>query len=296
MAYASVMDLRQLEHVVAVADHGGFTKGAAALHTSQPSLSHGVRSLEREMGVELFHRLGRTVQPTPAGEQVIDAARRVLRDLADLAAVAASVSGLHTGRLELVALPTLAVDPLAAFIGRFRTAHPGITVRLSEPEDAATVDDQVRAGRAELGFTDITTGGAGLTRVALFRQDVLAVCPPGSQLAGGDLSARDLAAMPLIATPEGTSTRRLLDRTIARSGIVPNIVVEIHHREAIVPLVLAGAGAALLPAPLAADAAARGAVVRALRPAVSRRIGVVHRPGRLSPAAVAFLHLVRDLR
>src|SRR6476469_5549333 len=106
------MDLRQLEYVVAVVEHGGFTKAAAALHVAQPSLSQGVRGLERELGVELFERVGRSV--------AIDAAGRVLRDAAELRTASAAVTGLVTGRLDIVALPTLAVDPLARLIGEFR--------------------------------------------------------------------------------------------------------------------------------------------------------------------------------
>jgi DNA-binding transcriptional LysR family regulator len=288
------MDLRQLEYAVAIADHGGFTKAALAMHVAQPSLSHGVRTLEAELGVELFTRLGRTVQLTSAGERVVDAARRVLRDVADLTTVTRSVRDLQVGRLELVALPTLAGDPLAALIGEFRTRYPGVRIRVGEPEDAASVERQVSSGRAELGFTDITTTGPGLVRVELFRQEVLAVVPPDSDLSEDALTPSAFASMPLIATPLGTSTRRLLDRVTARSGIEPNIVVEINHREAILPLVLAGAGVALLPEPLARDAEAKGAVVRSLRPAVTRRIGVVHRPGAVSPAAAAMLQLARS--
>jgi DNA-binding transcriptional LysR family regulator len=287
------MELRQLGYVVAVADHGGFTKAALAMHVSQPSLSYGVRTLEAEVGVELFTRLGRTVRLTAAGEQVVDAARRVLRDVADLTAVTRAVSELHTGRLDIVALPTLAVDPLALLVGEFRTRFPGVTVRVGEPEDAASVEGQVRSGRAELGFTDLTTGGTGLVRVPLFRQEVFAVCPPGTDLPDGPVTPAALAQMPLIATPPGTSTRRLLDRVSAQSGVEPNIVVEINHREAILPLVLAGAGVSLLPKPMAMDGEARGAIVRSLRPAVTRRIGIMHRRGLLSPAAAAMLELAR---
>src|SRR3954452_24140799 len=139
------MDLRQLEYVVAVVQHGGFTKAAAALHVSQPSLSQGVQSLERELGVQLFERLGRTVAVTAAGEAVVDGARRVLRDAADLRAASAAVVDVVTGRLDIVALPTLAVDPLADLIGAFRRAHPGVTVHVTEPEDAASVERQVLA-------------------------------------------------------------------------------------------------------------------------------------------------------
>jgi DNA-binding transcriptional LysR family regulator len=289
------MDVRQLEYVVAVADHGGFTRAARAVHVSQPSLSQGVRTLETQLGVELFARLGRAVAPTPAGELVIDAARQVLRDLAEVRTVAAAVAGLQTGRLEMVSLPTLAVDPLAPLIGRFRLAHPGVTLRVRAPEEGSAIDRQVASGRAELGLTDITTVGTGLTRVELFRQHVVAVGPPGTVVDGDVLSAAARAAMPLVATPPGTSTRRLLDRAVARAGSEPTIAVETSTREAMLPLVLAGAGTALLPAGLAADAAARGAVVRPLRPALTRRIGILHRPGRLSPPAAAMVSLARQV-
>jgi len=290
------MDLRQLEYIVAVADHGGFTRAAAAVHVAQPSLSYGIRTLEAELGVELFARLGRSVQVTSAGELVIDAARRVLRDMADVSVAASASSGVQVGQLEIVALPTLAVDPLAGLVGRFRTKYPGVTIRVREPEDAADIDRQVASGKAELGLTDLTTGGGGLVRVALFRQEVLAVCPPGTDLPDGPITPAAFAAMPVIATPVGTSTRRLLDQLIARGGGQPNIVVEINQREAIMPLVLAGAGSSLLPTTLANEAAARGAVVRSVKPALTRRLGLLHRPGRLSPAAAAMIVLARALR
>lgn len=287
------MDLRQLQYAVAVADHGGFTRAAATQHVSQPSLSHGIRTLEAQLGVELFFRLGRTVAPTPAGELIIDAARRVLRDMADLDAVAAAAAGAEVGRLDLVTLPTLAVDPMADLIGRFRTAHPHVSVRVAEPEDAETLASVVSSGRAEVGLTDITTGGQGLTRIHLFRQELLAVGPPEGADDGEPITPKQLAALPLVATPTGTSTRRLLDSVLARSGLPPNIAVELSHREAILPLVLAGAGASLLPAPLARRAGAQGATVRPLVPPVTRRIGLQHRSGPLSPAATAFVALAK---
>lgn len=287
------MDLRQLEYAVAVADHGGFTRAAQARHVSQPTLSHGVRALEARLGVELFFRLGRTVRPTPAGELVIDAARRVLRDVADLEAVVAASLDAEIGHLDLVALPTLAVDPLADLVGRFRTMLPGVTVRVVEPEDAETLARVVASGRAEVGLTDITTGAGGLARIHLFRQELLAVCPPGAGAPGEPITPAQLAATALVATPRGTSTRRVLDQIVARSGSTAKIAVEISNREAILPLVLAGAGSSLLPAPLAQRAAAQGATVRPFTSPVTRRVGLLHRSGALSPAASAFVALAQ---
>src|SRR5581483_1033771 len=271
------MDIRQLEYFLAAVDHGGFTRGAAAAHVAQPSLSQAIAGLERELGVALFVRAGRSARLTSAGEE--------------LAALAADIRGVHVGRLEIVALPTLAVDPLARLLGEMRTAHPGVTIRVHEPEDAGAIDRWVTSGRAELGLTDLTTGGRGLARVELFRQEVVAVCPPRTTGVRGPMTPHQLAALPLIATPQGTSTRRLLDQVLARAHAEPNIVVETDQRDAIVPLVLAGAGTALLPSATADEARQRGARVVTLRPAVSRRIGVLHRRGPLAPAAAALIDL-----
>src|SRR3954464_14079447 len=98
------MELRQVEYAVAVADEGGFTRAATAAHVSQPALSQAVRLLERELGAELFHRLGRTVPPTPAGEAFLVPARQLLRDAANVRSSVAAVAGLRAGHLDLVAL------------------------------------------------------------------------------------------------------------------------------------------------------------------------------------------------
>src|SRR4029079_7560888 len=132
----------------------GFTRAAAALHVAQPSLSQTVRSLETELGVELFHRTGRRVTFTAAGEALLEPARRALRDADTARDAAIAVAGLVAGHVDVVALPTLAVVPVAEPIGRFRRAHPAVTVRLVEPDDTAALLAMLRDGRCELGFTE----------------------------------------------------------------------------------------------------------------------------------------------
>ena len=114
--------------------------------------------------------------------------------------------------------------------------------------------------------------------------------PPGSRRRRR-LPVADLAGTPIVSAPEGTSTRRLIDEALAGAGIEPAVAVETSQREAIVPLVLSGAGTSFLPKAMAAAAAKGGAVVTPLEPALFRTIGIVTRPGRLSPAAAAFVDL-----
>lgn len=98
----------------------------------------------------------------------------------------------------------------------------------------------------------------------------------------------------MIATPRGTSSRRLLEEGFAAAGVVPRVSVVTAQREAILPLVLAGAGASLVPEPMADIAAQLGAVVAEPRPAVERRIVVAARQGPLAPAAQGFLGLLDE--
>jgi DNA-binding transcriptional LysR family regulator len=75
------MDIRHLEYFLAIVDHGGFNRAASALYVSQPSLSQAVRTLERDLGTDLFHRIGRRAVLTEAGKALIDPAREAVRSL-----------------------------------------------------------------------------------------------------------------------------------------------------------------------------------------------------------------------
>lgn len=294
------MQLQQLDYVLAVVDHGSFTAGARALGVAQPSLSQGVRALEGELGAELFVRAGRRVRLTAAGEAFVEPARRALRDAATARAAVAEVAGVAAGRLDLVCLPSFAADPVAVLVGRFRRQHPGVRVRITEPEDPEALADAVRSGASELGVAGLPLAD-GLVAVPLAVHDYVAIVPPAAGevppagVADGEgpppLALRSLADAALITTPPGTSTRRLVDEALAAAGVTPAIAVETDHREAMAPLVVAGAGVALTPRRLGESARALGAVVREITPPIEREVGLVHRPGPLSPAARAFLAL-----
>ena len=288
------MELRQVEYVLAIIDHGSFTAGAAATGVAQPSLSEGVRRIEEELGVRLFDRVGRSVVVTDAGRAFEGPARRMLRERALVFDGVGSVRALETGTLDVVALPTLAVDPLAPLVGRFRMLHPGVVVHVVEPEDASTLADRVADGHSELGLAELPARRDDLVAIELARQEIVAVCPPGTRLpAPGRLPVARLAGMPLVATPPGTSTRDLLDRALAAASVAPVVAVEISQREAIAPLVLSGAGTSFLPRSMAETLGAQGAVVARLVPALTRTIGLLHRANPLSPSARAFVELAR---
>jgi DNA-binding transcriptional LysR family regulator len=160
-----------------------------------------------------------------------------------------------------------------------------------EPESADGVRDLVRDGACELGAAHLPIRDQQLTAHPLGEQELLFVLPPDTPEDERPLGASELEDTPLVVSPPGTSTRILLEQALARVGVTPTIAVQTAAREAIVPLVLAGAGAALLPAPLAREARRRGATVRGARPKITRTVGLVHRRTPLSPAAGGFISI-----
>jgi DNA-binding transcriptional LysR family regulator len=286
------MERRQLEYFLAVVEHGGFTNAARVLYVSQPSLSHAIAALEAELGGALFHRLPHGTTPTAAGEALIVPARQVARDLATAAATVREVLGLSGGRLDIVAQTTLAVDPLARLLGEFLRRHPNVAVQVSDPEQGTEVGQLVRSGNCELGLVNASVPYADLESVLLAEQTMHVVLPPGHSWQQA-VGLAELAKLRFVATPQGTATRSVLDDALRRVGLAPEIAVETTHRAMIVPLVLEGAGAALLPKSMAEDARAKGAVVVTTAPELGYRARLVWRPGPLSPAAARFVALAR---
>lgn len=279
------MDTNRLRHFVAVVDHGGFTAASKAVYVSQPALSLAVKELERELGTPLFTRVGRRARLTAAGAALLGPARQALRDVETGRAAVAAVAGLTAGSLSVCSLPTLAADPMAGLVGQFRRHHPGVRIDLAAPESGGELFDLVDDGTCELGLTDALHVPGSFAAIDAGSQSLVFIHPPGtvSSRSRGGVAEVVTDDTPFVAAPEGTSTRRLLDEQLDALGITPLLAVASAQREAIIPLVLAGAGSALVPDALARIAERFGAVVSHPEPTVVRRLALVYRPGALSP-------------
>jgi LysR family carnitine catabolism transcriptional activator len=257
-----VMERRHLQYFLAVAESGSFTRAAAVLDVAQPSLSHSIGVLEAELDSRLFDRLGRGVRLTAAGQALLEPARRTLRAFEQAQGAVRSVTDGRFGRLSVIANTLWAIDPMVRVIGEFRQLHPGVHVVVADPARRADVLERVRSGEFDFGLVDGTPPSGPLSSAWLVDHRLVAVLPPRVPVERRALSMADLAPYGLIGTPVGTSLRDLLDRCLQASGLPTEPAVETAHLASIVPLVLVGAGAALLPQGLAATAAAEGAQVR----------------------------------
>ena len=285
------MDSRRAKYLLAVIDHGSFSAAARSLHLSQPALSTAVKELEESVGIPLLDRLGRHVLPSAAGRAIEPHLRRSLAELDIGFEAARSVLGLEGGTLRICCLPTLATDPVADAVGRLRAAHPGVSVEILDPEDHDSLVEMVSSGRAELGLATSAGSFGSLVAVRAGSQRLKVIFPAASSVKG-DLSLEELVRHDLVAFPPGTSTRQVLDEALDRVGLSARVAVEVAQRDAVIPLVLAGAGAALVPAPLAEVAHARGAVMRDLVDPLERELTLLRRDAPPSPAAAFFADLL----
>jgi DNA-binding transcriptional LysR family regulator len=285
------MNPRHLEFVIAAAELKSFTKAAKATHVSQPSLSQAIAGIEDQVGARLFIRHGRTVSLTASGEAFVETARIVLRNLQALHDSVKSVEGLEAGHLDIAAPHAPAAELLAEIVGEFRVRFPGIRIRIQTSESLHEIERMVRSAEVELAFTTQPVQRPLIAK-KIATQDILVILPPNTKLERRPVRHEDLAGMPLVV-PNAMlqSYGGLVALEIPAGKPLPYIAVETGSRQAMMPLVLAGAGITFLPRGLAKNAASLGLVTAELDPPIVQSILLVQRPGPLSPAARAF----RDL-
>ena len=254
------MDIRQLKYFLAVVDHNGFSRAAQHLMVAQPSLSQAIATFERELGMPLFHRIGRGVVLSEAGAALVGPARVVLRDLDEAKATMRALQGLRGGRIDLVTMPSPGMEPLTTILTTFSRAHPGVTVNAEAAFTPEEVLALVRTGSAEIGILGSAqpTQAADLDVIPLERQALVLISGPDDDGPTDDnISREDLTGCRLIVSQRGSLMRALVDDVLA-SGIEASIVAEIAHRTSILPMVLNGLGRAVMPASWTEQPAAPG--------------------------------------
>jgi DNA-binding transcriptional LysR family regulator len=289
------MDARHLEYFLAIVEHDGFGRAAQRLHIAQPSLSQAIAGLERELGVPLFHRIGRGVVLSDAGAELIEPARQVLRDLRTARSTMESMKGLQRGRVELVTMPSPGIEPLGTLTRQFTRRHPGVTVSADAAFTPDEVVEKVRQGACELGLLGAPgpVQPPGVDVLPLEEQAFVLVGRPGPDFPEGNPIPRPaLAGSRLIVSPTGSQMREIVDGILS-SGADLHIAAEVAHRTSILPLVMQGVGLAVLPAAWAPLARRAGARAVRLDPPAHLHVALLSRSAPMTPAARAFLATAR---
>ncbi len=212
-------DLGALELLLAVVRLGSVGRAAAELGVTQPAASARIRSMERQLGVELLDRSPRGSTPTAAGTLVAGWAQQVVDAATALDAGVAALRHDQDARLRVVASLTVAEYLVPAWLVALRAHRPGTAVTLRTANSTA-VAEAVRAGEADLGFVEGTRTPAGLHGSVIAADRLVVVVAPGHPWARrrSGVTGAELAATPLILREEGSGTREVLDRALAAHG------------------------------------------------------------------------------
>ncbi|WP_077044818.1 transcriptional regulator CynR [Pseudomonas sp. KK4] len=246
------MLLRHLRYLLAVADNGGFTRAAEALHVSQPTLSQQIRQLEETLGVVLFDRTSRTVTPTDAGQAYIECARRVLVELAAGKRALHDVKDLSRGTLRLAMTPTFMaylVGPIVRdYAARFPNIHLEIFELSMDDIEMGLADDSLDIAIAFDHFrnSDLEAIPAFVETLALMvgREHPLYECR--TALTTEQVTELDFALL----TPD-FATRVCIDEYFTKAKITPKVVIEVNSVNTLLEVIRHTGVATILPEPIA---------------------------------------------
>jgi len=246
------IDLRLLRYVIAVADAGNISRAAERLHIQQPPLTQQIRALEAELGVALFHRLPRGVEPTEAGRALVEEARAIVARAATLPAVAQRAARGEEGRLAIGFTSSAAFHPFVTrAIRGFRQAWPGVALALEE-DSTGDLARALREERLDAVFVRSSAGGTPELLVEkLLTEEMLAVFPHGHRLARAKTVALAALAQETFVLYRRPSGPGLYDAIIAAcraAGFSPTIGQEAPRLPSTLSLVGAGLGVSLVPA------------------------------------------------
>ncbi|MFD4941461.1 transcriptional regulator CynR [Streptomyces sp. NPDC058409] len=290
-------ELRHLRYLIAVAEHGNFTRAADELRISQPTLSQQIKQLERVVGVQLLDRSGRSVRTTDAGEVYVRHAQRALRELAAADRAVLDVADLSRGHLRLAMTPTFTAYLIGPLAQELHTRHPGVTLEVRE-----MTQDRIEAGlladELDLGIAFEGTHPPGVVATALFTETLSLVVTTRRPDTRSErpLPVSDLAGQQLALLSSDFATRSHIDNYFAQHHISPPIAVEANSIQALTEIVQrTGLLATVLPDAITDDHPHLTPI--SIDPPLPTRVATLLRRDSAyeSAAARAFIRLARDV-
>lgn len=288
------MTLRHLRVFAAVCEEGSVTRAADRLYLSQPAVSQAIREIEAAYAVKVFDRIGRHIELTDAGRELLTYASALIALYDEMEAHMQDDGGRCT--LRIGASITIGTRFMPAYIRRFRERCPQAEIRLTV-NSTERLEEQLLVNRLDAAFVEGRTQSPLLTARPYLEDKLTAVCPPEHPFArrtGVDLAA--FLAEPLLLREPGSGTRAVFEQAVAARGqCVQPPLWESTSTGALLAGVAQGIGLSVLPVRLVEDAVQRGRVALVAIDGIdlSRRFCLVrHTSKYLSQTARRFMDMV----
>jgi DNA-binding transcriptional LysR family regulator len=293
------MDLRQLEIIRAIADTGSFTAAGEKLHVSQSAISRQILLLEEELGEPVFHRIGRRIRITPAGESLLQLSHRVFQDLHDTVSAIGDTRESLRGTLRLVGGMTVCLYAFPSLLAEVRRIHPALDLKITVGSADRSIA-LLRAGSADLGLLTLPVEASDLVAVPVLEEELLLVTYRSHPLARlKPVRPSDLNKQPFILFEAGSATRDLVDDFFARERLEASIVMETENVEIIKAMVRHGLGISIIPWQAAAADVASGQLFcsRIDGHSLFRQTGWLYpKMSRLPRSVTEVLHIFESVR
>ena len=247
------MDLRQLEIIRAIADTGSFTAAGEKLHVSQSAISRQILLLEEELGEPVFHRIGRRIRITPAGESLLQLSHRVFRDLQETVSTISDKRESLSGTMRLVGGMTVCLYVFPALLAEVRRVHPHLDMKVTVGSAERSLA-MLRSGAGDLGMITLPVEATDLVSVPVLEEELLLITYPAHPLAKKKtITPADLDKQDFVLFETGSITRRLVESFFAREGVEAEIIMETENVEIIKAMVRNGLGISIIPSQAAAS-------------------------------------------
>jgi DNA-binding transcriptional LysR family regulator len=243
----SGMDLRQLEVIRAIADTGSFTAAGDKLHVSQSAISRQILLLEDELGEPVFHRIGRKIRITAAGESLLQLSHRVFQDLQDTVSAITDKQESLRATMRLVGGMTVCLYVFPELLAEVRRIHPHVDLKITVGSAERSIA-MLRSGAGDLGLLTLPVEASDLVAVPALEEELLLITYPSHPLAKKKtIVPSDLDKQSFILFETGSITRRLVDEFFTRERIEAQIVMETENVEIIKGMVRHGLGISVIP-------------------------------------------------
>jgi len=290
----------RIEDIVAftlVADLKSFVRAAEELNITQPALSRRIRKLEESIGARLLERTSRVVDLTIVGEEFLPAAKRMVRDfdrsLSDIVDVIQKRSGVVSVAFNM----TVATTAMPEILDRFHQLHPNLEVRVFE-DSSPPILERVHQGEVEFGVVNTYSLQPDHIFEPLIEDRFVALCHRDHPIARKRrVTWKDLYDYPYIEMSPRSGTQRLLERTLADTGLLPNGIFQVAHTLSLLGIVGKNLAVSAVPYLASLQRPDLNIIGRPLtNPTVRRTVGLVKMRGRtLSPAAEALEAVTREV-
>lgn len=241
------MTLLQLQYFQALARVLHYTRTAEALHISQPSLSYAINELEKELGVKLFYKEKRKVEPTVYGQQFLPYVEKSLALLEEGRRILEQMSGDATQMVRLGYFHSISASLIPAMMESFYQTQPNNRIQFHFTETTSyEIFSQIKNGELDMGFC--LHQGDWAQSVKIMRQPLYLAVSSSHHLAGRrSVSFRDFVHEPQIMLEHSSMLRTQMDLIFRQHGIIPNIVFEVRECNAALQYVGLKFGVAVLP-------------------------------------------------